>query len=394
MSTRTDIVNLIVNVNGDKGKQQLNDLRKKAADLAFEMKSLAKNTQEYRDKSAELKKVEDQMANMRKQMGLTALSQKELMAELRKLQALKNVTTPQTKEFFELQKQIDAVNNRLYEVKNGVFGFGAALHKVKDEIMKFGILAVGYLGFEFITSQIKSIINGSGKLEDKLADVQRVTGMTKDEVKELNKSLKEIDTRTAQQQLLDYAVTAGKLGVATAEIKAFVQSTDMLVTALGDELGDASTITDNLGKIINVYDGAGKITGERTLQIGNAIVSLANAGVASGGFIVDFTKRLGGLAGTAHIALNSTIGMAAGLEELGQSAETSSTAISTVLVKIGSDVPKFAKLAGKDVKDFAQTLRTAPMEALIQLSEGLKKIKVALMKSHQHLKKRKQQAEE
>lgn len=375
MSTRTDIVNLIVNVNGDKSKQQLNDLRKKAADLAFEMKGLAKNTQEYKDKSAELKKVEDQMSNLRKQMGLTALSQKELLSELRKLQALKNVTTPQTKEFFELQKQIDAVNSRLYEVKNGVFGFGAALHKVKDEIMKFGVLAVGYLGFEFITSQFKSIIQGSGKLEDKLADVQRVTGMTKDEVKALNKELKEIDTRTAQQQLLDYAVTAGKLGVATSEIKEFVKSTDMLVTALGDELGDATNITDNLGKIINVYDGAGKITGERTLQIGNAIVALANAGVASGGFIVDFTKRLGGLAGTAHIALESSVGMAAGLEELGQSAETSSTAISTVLVKIGTDLPKFAKLAGKDVKEFSNTLRNSPMEALIQLAEGLKKNK-------------------
>ncbi|MBK6820245.1 MAG: hypothetical protein IPG85_11915 [Bacteroidetes bacterium] len=146
MSIRTDIVNLIVNVNGDKSKQALNDLRKKAADLAFEMKSLSKNTQEYRDKAAELKKVEDQMQNLRKQMGLTALSQKELISELKRLQALKNVTTPQTKEFFELQKQIDAVNSRLYEVKNGVFGFGAALHKVKDEIMKFGVLAVGYLG--------------------------------------------------------------------------------------------------------------------------------------------------------------------------------------------------------------------------------------------------------
>lgn len=380
MSVRTDTVNLIVNVNGDKSKKELNDLRKASADLKHEMQQLAadgkKNTQEYKDKSAAVKELEGKMSELRKQMGLTAMNQKELVNELRRLHALKSVTTPQTKEFFELQKQIEKVNNRLYEVKNGVFGFGAALHKVKDEIKAFGVLALGYLGFEFITQQFKSMIMGSGALEDKLADVQRVTGMTKDEVKDLQQQLKEIDTRTAQQQLLDYAVTAGKLGVATNEIKEFVKSTDMLVTALGDELGDAANITDNLGKIINVYDGAGKITGERTLQIGNAIVELANAGVASGGFIVDFTKRLGGLAGTANIALNASIGMAAGLEELGQSAETSSTAISTVLVKIGSDVPNFARLAGKDVKDFAHTLRTAPMEALIQLSQGITKGKL------------------
>ena len=112
MSTRTDVVNLIINVNGDKSKQQLNNLRKTAADLRYEMQGLGKSTQEYKDKAALLKDVETKMASLRKEMGLAALSQKELTSELKRLQALKNVTTPQSKEFFELQKRIDAVNDR------------------------------------------------------------------------------------------------------------------------------------------------------------------------------------------------------------------------------------------------------------------------------------------
>lgn len=375
MSVRTDVVNLMVAVGGDAAKNELNQLRKKSADISSEMKLLTKNTEEYRKKAAELKSVEVQMSGLRKQIGLTALSQKELRDELRKLEAMKNITTPQTREFKELQKQIDGVKNRLYDVKNGVFGFQSMMHKVGNEIKAFGVMAASYLGLDMLFSAFKNIISNGAKVSDLLSDIQRVSGLSSAEVKELNQELRGIDTRTANAQLLEYAKIAGKLGIASKDIAGYVKATDMLVTSLGDELGDATAISENIGKIINIYDKGAAITGERTLQIGNAIVDLANKGVASGGFIVDFTKRLAGIANTANIALESSIGLAAGLEELGQTSESSSTAVTQIITKIGADVPKYAKLAGKSVEEFASTLKTSPIEALIQLSEGLTKNK-------------------
>ena len=375
MSVRTDVVNLMVTVGGDAAKNELNQLRKKSADISSEMKLLTKNTEEYRKKAAELKSVEVQMSGLRKQIGLTALSQKELRDELRKLEAMKNITTPQTREFKELQKQIDGVKNRLYDVKNGVFGFQSMMHKVGTEIKAFGVMAASYFGIDIILSGLHNIIANGSKVSDLIADIQRVSGLSTAQVKELNQELRSIDTRTGNAQLLEYAKIAGKLGIASKDIAGYVKATDMLVTSLGDELGDATAISENIGKIINIYDKGAAITGERTLQIGNAIVDLANKGVASGGFIVDFTKRLAGIANTANISLESSIGLSAGLEELGQTSETSSTAVTQVLTKIGADVPKYAKLAGKSVEEFASTLKANPIEALLQLSEGLTKNK-------------------
>lgn len=375
MSVRTDVVNLMVTVGGDAAKNELNQLRKKSADISSEMKLLTKNTEEYRKKAAELKSVEVQMSGLRKQIGLTALSQKELVSELRKLEAMKSVATPQTREFKELQKQIDGVKNRLYDVKNGVFGFQSMMHKVGTEIKAFGVMAASYFGIDIILSGLHNIIANGSKVSDLIADIQRVSGLSTAQVKELNQELRSIDTRTGNAQLLEYAKIAGKLGIESKNIAGYVKATDMIVTSLGDELGDATTISENIGKIINIYDKGAAITGERTLQIGNAIVDLANKGVASGGFIVDFTKRLAGIANTANVSLESSIGLAAGLEELGQTSETSSTAVTQVLTKIGADVPKYAKLAGKSVDEFASTLKANPIEALIQLSEGLTKNK-------------------
>lgn len=374
MSVRNDVVNLIVNINGNQAQNQLNELRKRSVDIKNEMQGLKRGTEEYIAKAKELKDVSTEMDKLKQSIGLTALSQKELTAELNKLKAMKGSIQPFTKEFNDLQHQIETVEARLYDVKNGVQGFASFLSKIKDEVKQFGLMAAGALGFQFITSQLSNIINGGGKLSDQLADIRRVTGLTADEVKGLNKQLGELDTRTSTEGLRNIAIVAGKLGVAKEDILGFVAATDKLVVALGDELGNADEITTNLGKIINVFDkGDGKVTGEKLTSIGNAIVDLANKGVASGGFVVDFTQRLAGLAKTANLALPDVLALGAGLEESGQKVESSATAISKVLGQIGADVPKFAGVAGKSIEEFSKTLREKPVEAIIQVSEGFTK---------------------
>ncbi len=378
MSVKSDVINLNINVNNNAAQEALNNLRKKAADVRFEMDGLKKGTEEYAAKKIELNAINKEMADLKQTIGLTALNQKELIRELNQLKALKGSVQPFTKEFNDLQKQIEKVESRLYDVKNGVQGLSSYFSKMSDEVKQFGVMAAGYLGFQFITSQIGNIIGGAGKLSDSLADIRRVTGMTAVEVEHLNHSLSGLDTRTSTGGLREIAVIAGKLGVAKEDILGFVQATDKLVVSLGDELGNADEITTQLGKIINVYanadaDGKVTVTGDKLMNIGNAIVHMANAGVASGGFIVDFTQRLGGLAKTAGVTLGESIGLAAGLEESGQKAESSSTAIIKVLAQMGSSTHKFAGMAKMSFEEFSQTLRDKPVEALIKVSEGLTK---------------------
>lgn len=373
MSVRTDVINLNINVQGDAAKNQLNELRKKAADVKTEIDHLKKGTQEYADKRKELSAINAEMGKLKQTIGLTSLTQKELNQEIKTLTALKNSVTPFTAEWKKYDDQLKKVQDRHYEVKNGVQGLEVYWHKMSQEVKAFGVLAVSYLGFEFLTSQVSNILRGAGKLSDQLADIRRVAGLSAAEVLHLNKQLTAIDTRTSTQGLREIAIIAGKLGVAKEDIAGFTQATDKLVVALGDELGDADQITTQLGKILNVFDG--KITGDNITHLGNAIVDLANKGVATGGFIVDFAQRMLGLAGSANISKAAAIGLAAALEETGQRSESASTAVIKVVAAIGKDVNKFAKAAGKDVQEFSQTLKDKPIEALIQMAEGLVKNK-------------------
>ncbi len=373
MSVRTDTINLNVNVNGNVAQNQLNDLRKKAGDVTAEMSKLKKGTQEYADKKVELAKITGEMDTLRKQIGITALTQKELISELNKLKALTGSVIPFSNEFKELDKQIKAVENRLYDVKNGVQGFASFFSKIKDEVKQFGVVALGYLGFQFITAQFQNIIKGAGKLSDSLADIQRVTGLTAAETKILNEQLSELDTRTSTEGLRNIAVIAGKLGVAKEDVFGFTRAVDKLVVALGDELGNADQITTTLGKILNVFDG--KVNEDNITRLGNAFVQLANTGAASGGFIADFDQRLSGIAKSSGIGLGALSGLGAGLEELGAKVESSSTAVQKLIVSIAGDLPGAAKIAGMSTQDFTKLFATDATEALLRYSEGLVKNK-------------------
>ncbi len=381
MSVRTDTVNLIVNINGNNAQNNLNELRKRAADITSAMQGLKKGTEEYITKTKELKQVNTDMDALKKQIGLTALSQKELIAELNKLKALKGSVVPFSAEFKTLQKDIEAVEKRLYDVRNGVQGFASFWSKVNDQVKQFGTMAAAYLGFQFITSQFSNIINGAGKLSDQLADLQRVSGLTAAEAKNLNNELSKIDTRTSTAGLREIAIIAGKLGVAKGDILEFTKATDQLVVALGDELGDAGAITDTLGKILNVFDG--KITGDNISKLGNAFVELANTGASSGAWIADFDQRLSGIAKSAGIGLGALSGLGAGIEEMGGRVESSSTAIQKLISDISTGLPKAAKVANLSIEDmaklgvksFEELFAKNPTEALLRYSEGLVKNK-------------------
>ena len=384
MSVRTDNVNLIVSVNGSQAQKQLFDLDQQAYNLRQQMKGMKKDSEEWNTANQSLKEMDAQMSKLRETIGLTGLTQKQLNDQLKELQRAKQYLTPGSDAFNDIQQKINDTSARLKAVKSGTDEVGIALQKTANDAStawgKFKDIALGVLTGNIVSEigsglwqRITGMITGAGKLSDSLADIQRVSGMTAEEVKKLNGQLTALDTRTSMQGLRDIAVVAGKLGIAKEDVLDFVKATDKLTVALGDELGNSEQITTDLGRLINVFSKDGKVTGDRMMYIGNAIVHMANAGTATGDFIVEFTQRLSGLAKTANLSLPDVIGMGAGLQELGQKSENSSTAVVKALSKIALDVPTFAKIAGKSVEEFSATLRDKPVEALIKVSEGLVK---------------------
>jgi TP901 family phage tail tape measure protein len=298
---------------------------------------------------------------------------KQITQSSRQLKNELALLVPGTEAFKQKMEELKSVNARLQAITDDIKGVGGAFGWLKTEIGKIGALAVGFLGFQFITSQFQNIIASAGQMSDSLAEVQRVTGLTSEEVKKLEHSLKQIDTRTSLQGLRDIARVAGMLGVSKENILGFTTAVDKLVVTLGSELGNADQITTELGKILKAFGQ--DINGDNLMHLGNAMVTLSNAGVATGGFIADFTQRVSGLAKEAKLSLPATMGLAAGLEELGQRSESSSTAVMRLMTDLGGNLPKAAGIAKMAVEDFTSLYHNHPEQALLKYAEGLQKNK-------------------
>ena len=378
MSVRTDVINLNVNVNGNAAQNQLNELRKKAADVKLELSNLKKGTQEYIDKSKELSQVNQQMVDLKKQIGLTSLTQKELNQELIRLKAMKGSVVPFTKEFYDLEKQIKATESRLYDVKNGVQGFSSFWSKINDQVKQFGILAAGYLGFQFLSQQITNIVQGAGKMSDELADVQAKTGMTNAEVEALNKSLRETDTRTSTSLLRNISAVGGQLGVAKDQIAGFTIGMDRLNVVMGDEFnGNVEDLTNSVAKVRNTFTELHSDDIQKDLlRIGNGLTVLAQNGVATAPITTDIASRIGAAGSIYGMTAKQVFGLAASYQELNISTERGSTATVKLLQKISAAPDMFYKVAQsvdpsiKSLDDFTKLVNTDITQAFLLVAKG------------------------
>lgn len=270
--------------------------------------------------------------------------------------------------------------NTAYETTNSVgakltSGLSAGFKNLDQTI---GRTLVTYIGFQAAISGITRLITIDKQLSDQFADLQRIIGIsgesisqTREKTDKLVQSLKELDTRTSLTQLQGFAIIAARAGVAAESIAGVTSAINKLQLISGNELGDVETAVTAIVKILNVFQGAGSVTEQSVLKLGNALVTLSNEGVASGKFMVNFTERLAGIRGATNISLESVLGLSAAFEETGQTSEIAATSIAQVLNKISLDVPKFARLAGQTTEGFRTLLRENPAEAVIQLAEAL-----------------------
>lgn len=412
MSARVDRVNLIVTINGDKAKKKLGELENEAASVRTRMKELSKATKgyeaaakklknpnlgakaianaklkmdalkashdEYQKNAKRLEVVKTEIQSLHEEIGSAALTQKQLNKRLKELKRSRENISPGTAEFKRLNREIAKTEKHLVKIQYQSRQVGKAWENVRGNFKKGLGIATAYFGFTYIISQIERLASKNIELSDSLSDVRKTTGLTDREVRKLNRDLKKIDTRTSQEALLALATTAGRLGIeGSRNIRAFVETADQIDVALKEDLGDGAI--RQIGKLIDIFKIDQDFTLEESmLKVGSAINELGASSTASEAYLVDFSKRLAGIAPGAKISLQDILGLAATLDVLGQTVETSATAMGQLIVNLGKDIPEFSKLAGLSIKDFSTLLEQDANQALIKVLQGAKSTKGGL----------------
>ena len=219
---------------------------------------------------------------------------------------------------------------------------------------------------------IRKSVSDFANMEEQMADVRKYTGLTADQVQELNEELKKMDTRTSREELNQLAGAAGRLGITSQEgILDFVDAADKIGVALGDDLGDGAV--DKIGKLAMAF-GEDKDKGLRgaMLATGSAINELAQNSSAQAAYLVDFTARVAGFGKQLGLTQAQIMGFGTAMDENLLQDEMAATAFGNMLTKMQTDTAKFAKIAGQSVADFTKLLREDANSAILAVADSLR----------------------
>lgn len=292
-------------------------------------------------------------------------SVKQVRAEMNRLVNEQNKMVIGSDEYVAHAKKIRELRSILKEHSQEIANAKSQWQELYDKVMQFGMGVGGFTQiFEMADnaiSTLKQLATDLAEMDDIYSDVMKTTGFTHDQVEELNKSFKAMDTRTSREQLNNLAYIAGKLGLNTKElVTQFVEAADVINVSMGDVLGDDATLA--IGKMADVYKRTSETLEEKDLKgqllsIGSAVNELGQSSSANEAYMVNFAGRLGGIAVQAKLSADQILGYASALDQDMQKVEMSATAFQKLIQKIISKPADFAKIAGVELKEFNRLIR-------------------------------------
>lgn len=229
-----------------------------------------------------------------------------------------------------IQAQIEA-NTGAIKKQNSAFG--ALGTTMKNLFAYAGIFA----GFNKLKSMIEEVFKANTRLSDSLANIRKVSGLTMKDINQLYGNISKIDTRNTIETLNQLAYAGAKLGIAehggTQALTGFVKAAEQVQMALGEDLGEeALPALAKLTEVMGLMDRYGV---EQAMQkSASAIFQLGATSTATGKNIVEFSKRLMGLANVSRISADELLAIGSASDAMGLMPEVAATAFNKLFTAV------------------------------------------------------------
>ena len=183
---------------------------------------------------------------------------------------------------------------------------------------------------------------------------------------------------SSHQEIAAVAEAAGQLGVKRDDIVGF--------TATMIDLGETTNLTadeaaTNIAQISNVMGTMDREGSEGVARFGAALVELGNNGASTEKEILDMAQRIAGAASTVGASESDVLALSNTLASMGIRAEQGGGVATRVIIKMrsavdegGESLETFAQVAGTSAEEFAAKFRSAPMEALDLVAQGIGRV--------------------
>lgn len=269
----------------------------------------------------------------------------ELRRAYKQLEEELNQVNTTSKEFADKQKSMKELKKNIDEVTGAAHKQGGAWHTALKNL-------TAYVGLFSVFNHIKDLVTGAIKknfeYSGSLTDIRKVSGLTMEQVKQLSTELAKIDTRTSVDGLAQLAYQGAKLGMGKYGVEGmaqFVRAADQINVAIGEEMGEEALPA--LSKMVEVMGLIPKMGIEKAMEAtGSAMFKLSSTSTSTSNDIVEFSKRLTGVARTAGITTDQLLALGSASSSMMLMPEVASTAMGKFIVALQKNHNLIAKELG------------------------------------------------
>jgi hypothetical protein len=269
----------------------------------------------------------------------------------------------------KLRKQYEALKAQIDKNTGAIHKQGGAWSTAMNNLVAY----VGLFGaFNMLKSKLTDAIKLNLKYSDSLADIRKVSNLSMNTVNELSRMLAKVDSRTSLEGLTQLAYVGSRMGMGKygAEgLYEFAKASDRVNVALHEDLGDDAMLT--LSKFVEtmgeVERHGGNIS-DAFDSVASSIFKLASSSTSNGGNILEFSKRLTGLAKVTKVTSAQLLGLASASDSLMLMPEVASTAFGKFFSSLWNNYHEIEAMLGMQrdsLKGMIKDGRT--MDALVEV---------------------------
>ena len=383
-----DIKTVTLTINSEQAQRKLDDINRRLEQArikrqdAFDRgdgKALQAYAKEIKSLETQATRLSSRAQTVEKVLrSLDSATPKELKATIKEINRELNSGNVErgSEQWQVLTRSLQEANKELQKIKNEQKEASDAnfLTNIGDKWQGVAVVFDSIASkFSALKQAMAEYVNEYADMAEHMSGVKKYTGLADEAVQQLNDDFMKMDTRTAREQLNDLAGDAGRLGIQSKQqILDFVQAADQINVALGEDLGEDAV--KNIGKLAQLFGDADKMgLKQAMLSSASVINELAQSSSASEGYLMDFTARLAGVGKQAGMTQAQVMAFGSVLDQNMVNVEKGATALQNVITALYAKPAAMAKVAGLNVKEFTQLLKTDGNAALLQFVDALRK---------------------
>lgn len=348
---------IVITANAAVAKKVMDELQQRIDGIKQKMAALDVTTEQGK---REFKKLEKEMVSYnsatsqnitnterisKAMKNLSGTSLNELKRALSAAKSELGKMSASDKGLKQMQGNVKALQEQIDKLSGSVHKQGGAWQTAMKNLSAYvGLFAAFNKAKELVTGAIKKNFEYSGSL----TDIRKVSGLTMEQVKQLSTELAKIDTRTSVDGLAQLAFQGAKLGMGKYGVEGmaqFVKAADKINVAIGEEMGEEALPA--LSKMVEVMGLIPKMGIEKAMEAtGSAMFKLSSTSTSTSNDIVEFSKRLTGVARTAGITTDQLLALGSASSSMMLMPEVASTAMGKFIVALQKNHNLIAKELG------------------------------------------------